>query len=186
MIENKVHAKMLIDLTQSDVRAVFDYDESNGWLIRKKDENGRPYNKPAGITPICSGYGRLRVNGKMYLAHRIIWLWYYGSWPIFEINHIDRDRMNNRISNLEDVRRVQNQHNKGEYKNNTTGYKGVSWSKRDNKFYAQIKNNAKTFFLGYFNTPEEAHYAYKLAKIQYHPTSPDAKKYAEELGIEIS
>lgn len=83
------------DLTQERVRDLFDYDSDNGWLIGKKDENGRVVNRP-----ICRGYGYVRIDGKMFYSHQIIWLWHYGTWPEGEIDHLDQNPMNSRIENL--------------------------------------------------------------------------------------
>lgn len=172
---------MLTNLTQADVRHLFDYDAENGILIRKTFRNGCPYNKPVGHKPSQDGYGAVRIGRTIYRTHRIIWLWYYGTWPQYEINHIDRNRINNKIENLEDVDCGRNSHNKGIYKNNKMGLPGVSIHKPNGKFKAQIQNNYKKESLGYFDTAEEAFLAYQLAKIKYHPESPDAKEYLREL-----
>lgn len=178
MKKNKVHAKMLKNLTQDDVKALFDYDAKNGWLIRKFKSGKR---KPCGHKPACDGYGNVNINGKMYKTHRIIWLWHKGTWPQFEIDHIDKNKMNNRIENLDDVEHKQNQQNRGIQSNNTSGYPGVSFHKPAGKYMSQIKNSGEITHLGLFNTPEEAFLAYQLAKIQYHPTSPISKEYFREL-----
>lgn len=181
MKKNKPRAPIKANLTQSDVKAQFDYDAENGWLIRKKDEYGRPYNKPAGHNPDCCGYGNVRINGKVYRVHRIIWLWHKGTWPQFEIDHIDQNKMNNRIENLRDVDSKENNHNRGIQSNNTSGFPGVCLHKASGKYVAKIKNSGEITHLGLFITPEEAFLAYMLGKIQFHPTSPDAKQYLREL-----
>lgn len=181
MKKNKVHAKMLTNLTQADVKALFDYDAENGILIRKTFGNGCPYNKPVGHKPACDGYGQVRVGDSMYKTHRIIWLWCKGSWPKFEIDHIDKNKMNNRIENLEDVEHKRNQQNREIQSNNTSGYSGVSFHKPAGKYVARIKNSGELTHLGLFNTPEEAFLAYMLGKIKYHPTSPISEEYLREL-----
>lgn len=172
---------MSTELTQERVRTLFDYDSESGILLRKF-KSGKL--KPCGHKPTHSvGYGQVNIGEKMHLTHRIIWLWYYGSWPQNEIDHIDRDRMNNRIGNLKSVTRAENNHNKGLSSNNSSGFPGVGWSKRDKKYYAQIWINSKKIHLGYFTAPEEAYLAYQLAKIEHHPTSPIAKQYLRELTL---
>lgn len=178
MTKNKVHAKMLSNLTQADVKAQFDYDAESGILF-KKFKSGKQ--KPCGHKPVCNGYGRIGINGINYLTHRIIWLWYYGAWPKYEIDHIDRDRMNNRIENLEDADRNQNMHNQGIRKNNTTGYPGVSWREDCGKYRTKITNNRKQISIGYYRAAEEAFLAYMVAKIEHHPESLVAKEYLREL-----
>lgn len=123
------------------------------------------------------------VDGKRYFTHRMIWLLVYGAWPENEIDHIDRNTMNNKIDNLRAATRNENQHNLGMNKNNSSGYPGVSFHKLRNKYQAHIVINGKKKYLGYRNTAEEAYLAYQLAKIQYHPSSPIAQEYLRELAV---
>lgn len=175
---------MKTDLTQEQVRAIFDYDGENGWLIRKKDEYGRVVNRPCGHKPNRShGYGAVRVDKKMYLAHRVIWLWHKGELPKNRIDHIDRNKMNNRLENLRAVSPSENQHNHSLRRNNSSGFPGVHFNKQCNKYYAQICKENKRIFIGSCATAEEAFEAYKRAKIKFHPTSPIAQEYIKELGL---
>lgn len=171
------------DLTQEQVKELFDYDEENGWLIRKKDERGRVVNRPCGVKPARNGYGQVNIDGKVYLTHRVVWLWHKGEWPEHEIDHIDQNKMNNRIENLRAATRSENQHNRSTNSNNSSGYPGVSFDKNTNKHKAYININSKQIYLGIFNTAEEAYLEYQLAKIQYHPTSPAAQEYLRELTM---
>ena len=183
---NKNYDKMLNDLTQTEVKAQFDYDAKSGHLIRKKDEHGRPYNQPCGHKPTHDGYGRININGKRYLVHRIIWIWHKGTFPSKFIDHIDGNKMNNRIENLREADQTINNHNAKIRKDNTTGYTGVSFNRQIGKYRASITNNGTQIYLGDYPSVEEASCAYKKAKIKYHPSSPDSKKYAKELGVLIS
>lgn len=175
---------MKTDLTQERVKEIFDYDFGNGWLIRKKDRYGRPYNQPTGNKPAhADGYGVVKIDGKNYLTHRVIWLWHYGSWPTGETDHIDQNKMNNCINNLRDVSQSENSHNRNIQKNNLSGLPGVSWNNYANKYHARIQINNKNTHLGYFTNAEEAFLAYQLAKIKLHPTSPLAQEYYRELTL---
>lgn len=78
---------------------------------------------------------------------------------------------------------VENNHNAGTRKDNSSGYPGVYFNKQANKYKAQIVVNSKRIFLGYFTTAEEGFLAYMLAKIKYHPTSPAAQEYLRELTM---
>lgn len=173
---------MRIKLTQTQVRELFDYDSENGWLIRKKTRAGNPWNKPCGHKPYAPhGYGEVGIAGKAYKTHRVIWLWHYGEWPENEIDHIDQNKMDNRIENLRNVSNSENQHNSSIRKNNSTGFPGVYWHKQFKKYQAQISINNKLIYLGRFTTPEEAFLAYQLAKIELCPSSPIAQEYLKEL-----
>jgi len=96
------------------------------------------------------GYIRIRIDKKIYLAHRLAWLYMYGYFPENFIDHIDRNPSNNRISNLREITNSCNIRNTGQRKNNTSGIKGVYWNKRDNKWQAQIMINKRGINLGSF------------------------------------
>ena len=82
------------------------------------------------------------------------------------VDHINGNVLDNRRSNLRICTKHQNTMNK--IVTNTSGYKGVSWHKRDKKWQAQIKINYVNIHLGLFSTPELAHKAYCEAAIKYH------------------
>lgn len=171
---------MKTDLSQERVKELYDYDAENGLMIRKF-KNGK--RKVCGDKPgYHHGRGMLSIDGRYYYTHRVIWLWHHGYMPEF-IDHIDRNPMNNRIENLRPATRLENNHNKGTQRNNSSGYPGVSWDKQREKYRVRIMNENKHIHIGYFNTTEEAFLNYMLAKIQYHPSSPDAQEYLRELTL---
>lgn len=106
------------------------------------------------------GYKRGGFKGASLFAHRVAWALIHGYWPCHEIDHINGDPSDNRLSNLREASREQNGRNRKISKANTRGFKGVSWHKRDFKWEACIKFNGKTFHLGKFDTAEDAHAAY--------------------------
>lgn len=73
-----------------------------------------------------------------------------------KIDHRDQNPLNNQRSNLRSATASQNGHNRGPNKNNTTGVKGISFDKRSGRYQAQIQVEGKKYWLGYFNTLEEA------------------------------
>lgn len=85
-----------------------------------------------------------------------------------QVDHIDRNKLNNTRDNLRLTNNNGNQHNQTKYRNNVTGFKGVSYQKITRKYRSLITINRKQIHLGYYNTPEEAHEAYKQAAIKYH------------------
>ena len=74
----------------------------------------------------------------------------------FTVDHINKDRLDNRLENLRLATRSQQNQNKGLQKNNTSGFKGVSWSKQTNKYRAQIMVNKQSISLGFYTDPIEA------------------------------
>lgn len=122
----------------------------------------------AGTLKKTNGRWEVRIQGKQFQAHRIVWALLNGNFPNCQIDHRDRNPSNNRIENLRLATRneLDNGQNRSIGKNNTTGFIGVV--RRDDKFIAQIKSNGKQNYLGIFNTAEEAHIAYKEAKKKLH------------------
>lgn len=112
---------------------------------------------------INKGYVTLTINYKHYFLHRIIAMAFLGldiTNPKSYIDHIDRNPLNNNVSNLRIVSHQQNTFN--------TNAKGCSWHKARNKWRSEIKLNGKYIHLGLFNTEEEARNAYLTAKEKYH------------------
>ena len=104
-------------------------------------------------------YRRIQLDGRKYKAHRLAWLYLFGEWPKGQIDHINRNSLDNRIANLRDVSQSENQHNRPEQANNTSGVKGVHWHKQKMRWQAAIRINGKLIHLGLFGTKEEAAYA---------------------------
>ncbi len=164
------------DLTAEDIRQLLDYDPATGifiWRERVGDDqytvafNTRFLGKTAG-TKDHLGYFRILVFGKLYLAHRLVWLWMTGLWPIKHLDHIDRNPSNNAFSNLRECTHAQNHWNITKSKTNRCGFKGVTFQKSRGKFRSEIKFNRRRVVLGRFDTAEEAHAAYIVAAQKYH------------------
>ena len=137
------------------------YDSETGIFTKFVKYKGTT--KEAGcIDP--QGYRRIsiRINGltKNTKAHRLAWFMTYGELPNV-IDHIDGNPLNNAIKNLRSCTQQQNTFNRGAYKNNTSGYKGVYWHKMAKKFQAKIGINGKLKHLGLFNTAKEASEVYE-------------------------
>ena len=86
------------------------------------------------------GYIRISIKRKKYRAHRLAWLYCYGRFPEFEIDHINRIKTDNRICNLRDVSSSKNSENTKIRSDNKSGVKGVSWNKAENRWYVHIKS----------------------------------------------
>lgn len=95
------------------------------------------------------GYTRITFESKQYLQHRIVWLMHGRTIPEgMEIDHIDHNRQNDRIENLRLVSAVVNCQNKGKYISNTSGVTGVSWDRKNLKWFVTIRVHKKNVFLG--------------------------------------
>lgn len=117
---------------------------------------------------LTNGYRLVCVDGKRYMAHRVIWMMQTGAWPERTIDHIDGNKDNNSWVNLRAATDSQNQHNRPKPRSNTSGYKGVSWHRNNHKWRASIMVNNKAVWLGSFDTPELAAEAYSKAAERLH------------------
>lgn len=120
----------------------------------------------AGCLDKKSGYYRLRLKGKLYLAHRIVWEMHYGAInPHREIDHINHVRRDNRIENLRLVDSSANSKNQKLHSSNTSGVMGVVLFR--GKWHARITADNVKIHLGTFSSFEEAVLARKRAEARY-------------------
>ena len=110
-------------------------------------------------------YLRGRIEGQTYMAHRVIWAIYYGAWPSMQIDHIDRDRTNNRIANLRDVSCVVNSRNRGMPITNVSGVVGVRKIPGTGRYRVEIGGGGnKRVCVGNYATVREAAIARRAAE----------------------
>ena len=144
------------------VRELLSYDWTTGEFTWSVARSGHRAGAVAGSSG-QDGYRTIMIDGKAYKAHRLAWLLYYGSWPVDQIDHINRVRNDNRIKNLRQATKSENQINSGIYRNNKSGYRGAHWRKATNKWVTTIRGSGKTRHLGVFTTAAEAHESYLRA-----------------------
>lgn len=160
-------------ITAERLRELMSYDPERGefrFLRRPKNNKARVGDLVAGHPR--GGYLRVRADGKFYSVHRLAFLYMTGKWPTDEVDHINRDRADNRWSNLRAATRAENMQNKSVYRNKRTSQiPGVSWYARSKRWKAQIQISGKKFGLGYFESEQEAAAAYAAAKKTLHPFS---------------
>ena len=157
------------NITQEYLKSILDYDPETGifkWRVRKA--HCIQIGDIAG-TKDSSGYVIISIDNILYKAHRLAFL-YINGWLPEQVDHINvhDSKSDNKICNLRKATESQNQHNRIKYKNNKSGYKGVTWHKATEKWMAAIKINKKSVYLGLFSDPQEAAEAYKQAAIQLH------------------
>lgn len=153
--------KLKTALTASRLRELLDYDHATGHLLWKvaRSWNAREHDV-AGVVDASRGYRKIKIEGARHLAHRLVWLHVHGTWPAGLIDHINGRRDDNRIENLREATRQCNAANSKRSKNNSSGFKGVSWHRSDRKWRATISVCGRQIFLGNFETKEYAHAAY--------------------------
>lgn len=153
-------------LTKTMLLASLDYHPETGTFTRRKAAGGQPVGSLAGALNKM-GYRQISVAGKLHYAHRLVWLAETGAFPEDVIDHVNRVKDDNRISNLRVVSHKQNMENTGLYAHNTSGYKGVIWDKQTNKWLARVIHSGKQVFAGRFENAYDAHQAYtrKVAQL---------------------
>lgn len=151
-----------------ELRMMFSYDPDTGLLSWNRDYGIyiRAGDK-AGCVKV-DGYGYVAYKRDRFMSHRICWALHYGCWPNGPIDHINMVKSDNRISNLRLASVAENNRNRTKQRNNTTGFKGVSFYKQTKKYVAKICFNKKTRTLGYFDTAIEASIAYSNAVKELH------------------
>lgn len=155
------------ELTVEYLRSILNYDPTTGIFTRRVRTSN-----PVRVGDVAGslngvGYLNISIHSRLYLAHRLAWLYMYGEWPKLDIDHINRNRSDNRIANLRDVSRRQNLQNAGKRSDNTSGHTGVHWNKQRSKWQARIAPGQKTINLGLFESLEEAAAARKAAEKLY-------------------
>lgn len=136
------------------------YDPDTGkwtWLVRASQSTFA--GDPAGWH-IVTGYMYIRIKKKAYGAHRLAYLYMMGEWPLQQIDHANGDPSDCRWSNLRPSDQSQNMANARRPSHNTSGHKGVNWSKQHKKWKVQIQVNSKKLHLGFYTDLEAAVAAY--------------------------
>lgn len=170
-------------LSQAILKECFTYEAETGvlrWKVRPLshfaiERIGKMWNtkfslREAGVVSTSDGYRVAAVFGRRYQAHRLIWLLVHGIVPK-EIDHIDHDRANNRLSNLREVSSEGNSKNMSLRSDNASGVTGVCWDKYRNKWAAEIRADGKHKHLGRFSDKADAIAARQAAneKFGFHP-----------------
>ena len=166
-------------ITAEECRQLVAYDPETGnltWKLRplsffnsEADAakwNGRFPGKAALNIRSSRGYRSGALFGKTMFAHRVAWAVFYGEWPSDQIDHINGDKSDNRISNLRVVSVKENTRNKALYKNAASDVPGVWYEAKSDKWRARVGDVA----LGSYFTKAEAVAARRAGEIcfSYH------------------
>jgi hypothetical protein len=163
---------MTKDLPSIDeLRKLLAYDPDTGdlkWLTRrdvKASWNTRYAGHPALACVHEDGYRKGRIHRKLFRAHRVAWALHHGRWPELDLDHINGNRSDNRIANLREVTRVENQRNMRLPSDNKSGVIGVYWNTARRKWVAEIRDaGGKKRHLGVFEDIEAAAAARRAAE----------------------
>lgn len=119
-----------------------------------------------------NGYIYISINNSRYLAHLIVWAMANGKWSTDEVDHRDGIPRNNNLVNLREAIHAEQGQNLKLRSNNTSGYTGVYFHKKVNRWFAMIMVNGTQHYLGIYGTPEQARDAYREAKAKLHLFQP--------------
>lgn len=131
------------------------YDPATGWFIWVTSARPGWAGKRAGYK-MNNGYRMITINDHAVLEHRLAWFIMSGAWPSGEIDHDNRVRDDNRFSNLLDGTKADNQANASVRHDSSSGYQGINWNKRAQKWVCRLQRNGKRYCVGYFDSVEAA------------------------------
>lgn len=147
-----------------ELKAVLSYDPETGEFTSLLT------GKKVGFVVKAKGYVCIGVLGKKCNAHRLAFLLAHGRWPRGEVDHVDGNKLNNRLANLREAQRSTNSQNQIRAHNrNRSGLLGVAWDAARGKWISAIFFEGRKKYLGRYDTPGEAHARYVEAKRLYHP-----------------
>lgn len=139
-----------------EAKRLLDYDQTTGLMSWNVGGPGKVRGRVVGVV-LDDGYVQVTVNYQRYSLHRLAWLIHYGEWPTNEIDHVNGRRADNRIENLREATKTQQEGNKLGWSRYGLP-KGVA--KQRKKYRANLMVCGVSKFLGSFQTPEDAHEAY--------------------------
>jgi hypothetical protein len=118
----------------------------------------------------ANGYRRVSINNGLYLVHRIIWALVHRRWPLGRLDHVNRDRLDNRLENLRECSVSENRMNSVVRSDCVSGLKGASFDRRTGRYRADIRlRGGRRKHLGTYKTAEAAHRAWCRAALERDP-----------------
>jgi len=157
-------------ITKEELLEELLYDKELGkFFWKNKQRNAKQWSEAGSFND--RWYKRIGIKNKYYYVHRLVWLCETGSFPIGIIDHKNRDKTDNRFSNLrvvsfaENAQNIVNPHGKSK-----SGLRGVDYDERYKKYRVRIIVDGRTILIGFFDDSESARLAYLSAKKKFHPS----------------
>jgi len=160
----------MTQITHLRLQTLLDYNPDNGhfiWRLNKAGGNAK-LGKRAGYAH-HTGYRYVCVDGKSIIEHRLAWFYVHRKWPAHDLDHINRNRADNRIANLRETTRAENCQNQPIRRSNKSGVTGVYFHNATGKWAASININKKQVHLGVYDTIEDAVRARRNAEKEHYP-----------------
>jgi hypothetical protein len=154
-------------ITAERLREVLDYDPSTGLFRWRMSLGARAVTGEIAGSQKPSGYICINVDGVRYRAHRLAWLYMTGEHPPLMVDHKDNVRNHNQWDNLRLATNQENGRNSRKKRFNTSGHKGVFWSKQRSKWCAKINVQQKQIHLGFHDCKSDAVAAYARGARQH-------------------
>lgn len=158
------------EITQQRLRELLDYDVSNGaFTWRTSNKRRIKAGQTAGSYNKVTGYLSINCDNMSFLVHRLVWIYMYGDIPVgMYIDHVDNDKLNNRIENLRLCTKLQNKQNSSVSEKSKSGIKGVYWIEKLGKYLVCVGLNGKMIKVGYYTNKEDAITASNNARLLHH------------------
>ncbi|PAV94151.1 hypothetical protein CJD50_22200 [Hafnia paralvei] len=150
-----------LELTKEQIESILTYDAPTGVFKWKVDRGQRAKAGAIAGTTASNGYCRIKIDGRLYQAHRLAWVIINNSTPPKEIDHINGNKLDNRPCNLRAATMIGNRQNTSIRRDNVSGFRGVSWNPIAKKWRARCNVDKREFLIGNFDSKLEAKIAYE-------------------------
>ncbi len=161
-METSKQVREVMKMNLDELRRCIEYDPHDGvlrWIV--PTSNRVKKGSRAGANH-CKGYRQVRFGGVNVLEHRLVWFHFHGVWPEGQIDHINGDRLDNRIANLRDIPAADNQKNMKRNVRNKSGFTGVYLNKDTGMWVAR---GSKKEYLGQFECKATAAYLARRSRL---------------------
>jgi hypothetical protein len=162
---NKIRKAARATVTAEYARKILNYDPETG-IFTWRERPGRTCVIGAVASAVQKGRNTVTLGGTRFQASNVAWLYVYGEWPDFEVDHRDRDKFNDAIGNLRSSTTMKNMMNMGKTARNTSGFKGVS--PHGDRFVVWIRADGYKYYLGRFRQADHGAAVYRIAAAGMH------------------